>query len=208
MNNKDFFRNLISIFLIFLVFVLVSFFVQRNIFYIELMIGEVPFLFSALTYFLLAFVTTVVAPLTSVPLMPVATSLWGWKITAFLSILSWSLGSLVAFFIARKLGKPFIRRFVSIKKIEKFEDKIPKKNMFWTIVFLRIVIPADVLSYALGIFSKIGYGTYTWATIVGISPFAILLSYAGDIDIKAQFVMFLAFLFVLLIFYFLQKKKR
>jgi len=149
-------------------------------------------------YILLGFIATVVAPISTLPLLPIAASLWGPLITAFLSILSWFAGSLVAFAIARKWGKPIVLRLVDMKKLSLYEKAIGDKHVFWNIVFLRLLIPVDILSYVIGIFSTVGWKTYLVATLIGISPFAFMLSYASKSSIIVQIS---AFFFVMIMMF-------
>jgi uncharacterized membrane protein YdjX (TVP38/TMEM64 family) len=131
-------------------------------------------------YVLAAVLETVVAPISTIPLIPVASTLWGPFVTSLLTIFAWSLGSTIAFYIARKYGKPFIRRFVNIKSVEKFEKALSEEYLFWNILFLRMAIPFDFFSYAVGLFSSIRLGHYILATVVGIAPFVFILSYASQ----------------------------
>jgi len=70
------------------------------------------------------------------------------------------------------------------------EKKIPKENLFLGIIFLRMVIPVDILSYALGLFSKIKTRDYLLATIIGVSPFAFIFAYLGRMPFYYQIFVF------------------
>ncbi|MCR4323118.1 MAG: VTT domain-containing protein [Candidatus Azambacteria bacterium] len=139
---------------------------------------------GALAYIILGIVATVIAPLSALPFLPIVSLLYGWFWAAIFSIISWSIGSLIAFWIARKYGKRIVRRFVSLERVEKIEARIPKEQFFWTIVLLRIVIPVDALSYALGLFSTITTREYIFATVIGITPFAFVWAYFGTMTPK------------------------
>lgn len=125
----------------------------------------------------------VVAPFSTLPLMPIATVVWGWVPTAVLSIVSWTIGAQIAFILARRYGAALVERMVSLEKVRVFEAMVPHHNLFWTVVLLRMTIPVDVLSYALGLFSHLPGRTYFWATLVGVSPFAFVLAYLGTVPI-------------------------
>ena len=51
---------------------------------------------------------------------------------------------------------------------------------------LRAIIPVDILSYALGLFSKVDFKTYALATMIGIIPFTVILSYLGTVPLWYQ----------------------
>lgn len=129
---------------------------------------------------LILFATTVVAPLNSLALIPIASGLYGWLLTAFVATFSWFVAAIVAFVIARYLGRPALRALGFKASLDKIEKKIPEHVSFWSIVFLRIMFPVDVLSYALGLFSNVSLPVYASATLIGITPFAFIFSIMGD----------------------------
>ena len=139
-----------------------------------------------LIYVLLAISSTVLAPVNTLPLIPIATVLWGGLISALLSITAWTLGAIIAFIIARRWGKPFIEKHYDLEKISRYEKLLGDKYIFWNIVALRIIIPVDILSYAIGLFTSIKLSTYSLATLIGVSPFAFLLAYSSTFPLILQ----------------------
>lgn len=142
-------------------------------------IVEIGGVWGMLTYVLITIAAVVLAPISTLPLVPLAGIIWGGFLAGILSVVGWSAGALIAFWLARQFGRPLVKHIASIKKICEIESRLPRQNRFWTIVFLRIALPVDVLSYALGLFSDMSYGNYFLATVVGVSPFAFILTYAG-----------------------------
>jgi len=63
---------------------------------------------GAFFYVVISIVSVVLAPLNTLFLLPIATALWGPNVAAFLSIVGWTIGGLIAYFIARRYGKPII----------------------------------------------------------------------------------------------------
>lgn len=137
-------------------------------------------------YIAITALSTIVAPLSSIPLIAVASILWGVVVAATASIIGWMLGALGAFYISRRYGRPLIERIISKEKLEGIEAKIETKNFFWSIVLLRMVVPVDVLSYVLGVFRALSWKTYTTATFIGIVPFAFIFAYFGTLSIVHQ----------------------
>ncbi|QQR65420.1 TVP38/TMEM64 family protein [Candidatus Kaiserbacteria bacterium] len=150
-----------------------------------LLVGEKRLL-GIVAYTLVAVLTTVIAPLNSIPLMPIATNIWGPIITALASIVGWLIGALIAFGISRKYGRGLVEKIFSREKVDAFEKRVPQQNLFWSIVFLRMAVPVDMLSYILGLFSTISWTTYTFATLIGITPFAFVLAYTGMLPFRYQ----------------------
>lgn len=131
-------------------------------------------------YVIITILSVVLAPLNTLFLLPIATAIWGPLVAAFLSIIGWTLGALVAYFLARVFGHPLVIRFANLKRIDEISRALPKRNIFIWIVLARMALPVDILSYALGLFIVIPYRTYALATLIGVSPFAFIFAYASD----------------------------
>ena len=73
--------------------------------------------------------TAVVAmTITVMTLIPIASTTFGTFATALLSNVGWTLGSLIAFFIARHLGRHFVYRFISLDSIDIITEKINTRS--------------------------------------------------------------------------------
>jgi uncharacterized membrane protein YdjX (TVP38/TMEM64 family) len=149
-------------------------------------------------YVLLSATAVVVAPISTLPLVPVASVLWGSFIAALLTIAGWTAGSFIAFVLSQRYGRPLVARAISMERIDRLSSLIPERNLFWSVVFLRIVLPVEVVSYAVGLFTKMHLGSYVGATVLGITPFAFGFAYAVKLPMKYQFV---AAVFGLIILY-------
>ncbi|HYF10434.1 MAG TPA: VTT domain-containing protein [Candidatus Paceibacterota bacterium] len=148
-------------------------------------------------YVLAGIIATVIAPVSTLPLLPVGVVLWGPLWAAVLSILGWGIGAMIAFMIARRF-RALAARFVDMEKVGKYEKALAGPYLFWNIVFLRMAIPTDILSYAIGLFTSMGAGQYTLATFLGITPFAFVFAYASEASLWFQLG---AGLLVLLVIY-------
>jgi len=209
LNNP---KKLTYIFLFTFIFITLIFvFWQEPVNYLERFITDNSLLSISIFIFLM-FISTVFAPLTVLPFVPFVAVLLGSFNTAIYSMVGWTLGSVVSFLIARNLGKPVLFKFVSKKDIIKYHKYIPEDVNFWWIVFLRIIIPVDVLSYVVGLLTNMSLWKYTLATIIGVIPFSFIFSYGFDIVLlKNKTAVFLAGLFLVvilpLIWYFHRKRK-
>lgn len=160
-----------------------------------------------LYYVIITAVAVVVAPVSTLPLIPIASVAWGWFIAGVLSILGWVLGSQIAFLLARRYGKPLVQKMVSLERLERYEKRLPEKNIFWTVVLLRMVVPVDVLSYAVGLFSEMKSRTYFLATILGVIPFAFIFAYTGTLSIGTQLIVYIEVAALIFLVYMLKNKK-
>ncbi len=66
-----------------------------------------------------------------------------------------------------------------MEAVDRIEDKIPNDIGFGGIVVLRMILPVDVVSFALGLLKRLRFRTYAVASLIGILPFAFVISYAG-----------------------------
>ncbi|OGZ33898.1 MAG: hypothetical protein A2Y98_03470 [Candidatus Portnoybacteria bacterium RBG_19FT_COMBO_36_7] len=154
-----------------------------------------------LIYVILLIVAELIAPVSFLPLLPLATSLWGSFATAVLSITGWMIGAIIAFFLARRYGRSLINKLVNLERLNEIASAIPEKQLFWGIVLFRIIFPVDILSYALGLFSKIKPKPYMLASLLGIGPFAFILSYGVTLPINYQIIIAAAILVAAFVLY-------
>jgi len=178
-------------------FVFLTYITQTNLEKIEPYLGN-SFL-GMFLFVLIVALSIVLAPVSSVPLFPLASALWGWIIAALLGTLGWTIGAVIAFLLARKYGVDLVKRILPLNKIYKFEKRIPNKNLFLTVVLLRMVTPIDGVSYLFGLFSKMSLKSFTIATIIGLIPFSFAIAYVGSISIYYQIFILLIALVIFII---------
>lgn len=135
-------------------------------------------LLGAGAYFLLVAGSVVLLPFSSLPLLPLATQSYGVWTTALLSAAGWWAGCLAAFQIAR-FGRRYLERVASLEAVDRMEERIPADIGFGGIVVLRLILPVDIMSFALGLLRRLRFRTYALASLVGIVPFSFVWSFAG-----------------------------
>lgn len=199
-------RAFFGILLILGLFVFVSYLVRTNIGFFQSFIGDSYR--GAFAYIIITIIAVVIAPVSMVPIIPIASNLFGWFYTGLLNIVGWSIGSFIVFFICRKYGVSLVKKLVSLEEIEKLESKIPKENMFIDLVLLRMIFPVDLLSYFLSLFSKVNFRIYSISTIVGITPFAFVFSYLGVIPLYYQIIGFVTIVLLITIIHFIREIKK
>ena len=196
-SSKKVVRNALSLVLIIVLFVLASVFVSNNVGFLEEYVDSAGF-FSMAVYIFLLTLSIVFVPFSAIPLMPIASELWGVPTAAMLAVLGWTIGSVIAFWLARRYGRYFVEKIISFKIIERAEKLIPEEHIFLTIVFLTMVMPYDGLAYVLGLFTKIKMRTFFLATFAGLIPFAFVFSYLGTLPVIYQVTGFLLAVLILL----------
>jgi len=129
-----------------------------------------------------------VLPLDIPFLIPLGAQLYGAPTTALMSIFGWTIGSGIAFFVARKFGVAIVEKMVGLDRVRAIERRIPTRNLFWSVVGLRMLVSVDILSYALGLFSSLSWSSYLLATAIGVTPFGFYFAYAGTLPLPLQIV--------------------
>jgi uncharacterized membrane protein YdjX (TVP38/TMEM64 family) len=183
-----------------ILFVVVSYFSKKY----AVFLADSEIIHSAwggLVYTLAMVTAVIVAPFETLPLLPVAVTLWGANTAANLTILGWTIGSMIALFIARRLGPKFVYRYTDKYNIKEWGEAIPKKNMFWLVAFARFVLPVDIISYAVGLFTQMHWASYLLATLVGVIPFAYLFAYGSELKTGIQITIALIILVIILFKY-------
>lgn len=152
----------------------------------QAMIGAEERLVGMVIYGLIAIGAIVVAPISSLPLVPIAAAAWGSFATLVVTVITWTIGSIAAFLLARRYGKKILGRVVDLESMQRLESMMDERDVFVSALLLRMIIPVDILSYALGLFSTIRLVPYIVATLIGIIPFTIFFSYAIIIPMRYQ----------------------
>ncbi len=166
-------------------FVVFSIFAQTHTALLERMTQQAGIV-GIISYIAIMASAIVVAPIGTLFLIPLASASWGAFLAGVYTVLGWTAGSLIAFYIARKWGSWVLSRTKNIHKLHEIEKALPKRQVFFILVLLRITIPVDVLSYALGLFSKVSYRMFFSTTLIGVTPFTFLLTYAASGSLRFQ----------------------
>ncbi len=90
------------------------------------------------------------------------------------------LGALIAFGLARTLGRPFVERLVARRHWQAFDDwAAVQGGRMVLIARFYPIIAFNLINYAAGI-SRISWWTFIWTTGIGILPLTILMVVMGD----------------------------
>lgn len=147
---------------------------------------------------ILVFVATsvlavLVPMLTNLPMVPLAVLAWGSAWTALMLLAGWVLGAAISFALGRH-ARPFIlRHFPSVNRHANVDRLIHPRHRVGSLILLRMTFPVDVLSYALGLFSRTtSLSENALSTAVGGAPFAMLFALFPALPATTQLVVFIA----------------
>lgn len=89
-----------------------------------------------------------------------------------------SLGAYLAFWVARKLGRDIVERWMG-KRLQMLDDNAAEHG-FRTVLILRLIplLPFDAVDYGAGL-SKIRFRDYAPATTLGMIPAAFAYNFLG-----------------------------
>ncbi len=99
------------------------------------------------------------------------------------TVITWigaMLGALIAFGLARKLGRPFVEKMVAKRDWHRLDDWAANKG--WQVVLVARFIPViafNLINYAAGL-TRLTWWQFTWTTGLGILPLTILMVVMGD----------------------------
>ena len=124
-------------------------------------------------------VAIVASPIPSAPIALAAGAAYGHSFGTILVVFGAELGAIIAFLLARGLGRPFVERSVGKKLSTGF---LGSQNTLTFLVFSSRLLPFlsfDMISYAVGL-SKLHFWRFSVATLAGIIPASFLLAHLGS----------------------------
>ncbi|MFW6220483.1 MAG: TVP38/TMEM64 family protein [Nanoarchaeota archaeon] len=126
-------------------------------------------------------------------------------------------GTLIAFLLARRFGRPFVKRIINEKKLKLYDCffKERGKTFLW-ISFIFPVFPTDIISFIAG-FSNIKLKNFMFIVMIAYVPNLLILSYFGsaialhtvgfELIVAISFVLFIV-VFGVLLFHHLKKNSK
>ena len=142
---------------------------------------------APLVYILIKMATYIFAPLSSGPIQLSAGILFGFVPGLTYTMIGEVLGGSISFIIARKLGRPFVRRLVGEEGMGRVDRFVGQLGGWKALVYARLFLAAiyDFISYAAGFTQTITLLQYVLvSTFVGLIPTGLFVaagtSLAGD----------------------------
>ena len=135
-------------------------------------------LLGVAVFFVSSVVAVLMPLLTNLPLLPLAVLAWGPWWTALILLAGWTTGAALAFALGRHARHGVLRLFPSVMRHADIDRLIHPQHRLASLILLRMTFPVDVLSYALGLFSRattVRQNALT--TLVGAAPFAFVFAW-------------------------------
>jgi len=144
-----------------------------------------------LLYVAIIAAAVVIAPIPSIPFVFVAGFVWGPLIALGLTVAGATAGALVAFAIARRLGRERVKR-----RLGRFDrlgllDSFDGRKGFVAILLLRLVplFSFDIISYAAGL-TNISAKRFASASALGMMPVTAVYTFLGSaaLEFNLEFI--------------------
>lgn len=120
-------------------------------------------------------------------LIPIASTAWGWAAAGALTLVAWTLASLVLFEAARRLQGPFARRLGGTRAARGASAILEHAGMP-ALTLLRVILPSDIASYLLALCTDLTRAQFLALSIPGLAIPAFWLAYAGSLPLAWQIV--------------------
>lgn len=143
-------------------------------------LGSASPMLGVVGYVAILIAEVIAAPISSAPLVPIASAIWGPFTAGTLTLIGWTLGSIVAFELVRFIGRPTLARFIDLSRAEQLIHRWPTGDLTLGILAIRLSVPIDLVSYALGLVPGISLRPYVVGTVLGYAPYAYLWASVGS----------------------------
>ncbi|MBR9999207.1 MAG: TVP38/TMEM64 family protein [Cyclobacteriaceae bacterium] len=133
-------------------------------------------IFIVVTMVLQMFLLVIPSPL----LMVVSVLAYGPFLGAFISIIAVFSAPTVGYWIGRLFGLSVIFKLIGSRKEKKIEHYVESYG-YWAVIITRLapMLSNDAISFVGGIL-EMKYWKFIGATLIGITPLAILIAYFGE----------------------------
>ncbi len=137
-----------------------------------------------IAFFIIQFISVIIAPIPSNISTAAGGAIFGMWASFIISTLAIIAGSAVVFIAARKLGRPFVEKFVSPRISGRYEKHISSANgeVLLALLFFLPLLPDDAICFLAGL-SRIRLNRYLFIMLL-TRPWGILAASAvGSSDI-------------------------
>lgn len=122
---------------------------------------------------------TVIAPIPGTIIPIVIGALYGVWPGVLYAWIGNVIGSTIAFYISRKLGRPIALKIVKEKTLQKYDQFLHRNGLLIWLVYAIPIFPIDIISFVVGL-SKITYRKFFVIMSVGFTINLLMLTFFGD----------------------------
>lgn len=152
---------------------------------------------AVLVFIFSAVIGALISPLTNLPLVPFAVTIWGALPTAVFLLCGWIVGDLIAYVIGRYFGRKIVTNFLSEDKLDKWSNLIKRHTNFITALIIRLTFPAE-LGYIFGLV-RYHLGLYLLVTFLAELPFAFAAVFISEVVLSGEIEKFIVTILILIV---------
>jgi uncharacterized membrane protein YdjX (TVP38/TMEM64 family) len=106
----------------------------------------------------------------------------GWFWSYVYAMIGLTLGAIIAFYLARHFREPIVAKFVPLRQLHTWENKLSHKTEFFAFLMIRLTTGPimDFISYIAGL-SKISFPKFLLATLIAEIPSLLVYYLGGEI---------------------------
>lgn len=162
---------------------------ERQIAFLQSYSVTHPYLAMAL-FSSFAFLSVLLGPLSSAPVVPVAIVLWGKIIALCLMLVGWVSGAAVSYFIGEHAGYPIVARLLSKRRLDEWLRRVSREATFFLALMFRLALPAET-GYVFGLI-RYPFLKFLLITLVVEIPTGLGLIFIGDAFVTQNLPLFLS----------------
>ena len=151
---------------------------------------------APVAFFALSIVQIIGAPIPGYPIQFLGGALFGRMWGGVYGVLGVVAGGVLAAWLARQLGRPFIERHVEPDQLAKYE-RLAKLEKVWMWVII-LLLPVGDFPYFVAGLSRVPLRTLALATLLSRGPFTFLVAWVGASSIQAPPWVFIALIVAVL----------
>lgn len=148
---------------------------------------------APVAFVLLQATQVVITPISHYAIGMLGGFLYGPYIGGFLNYVGRVIGHVIAFYISKRLGRPWVERHIDREMIEKFDrflagkplDGFNTQSMILFLIYFLPLFPDDEISYIVGL-SRMKYWTFIVCNLLGHLGGAFSLAYLGSGQVSSD----------------------
>ncbi len=168
------------IFLATLVAVTLVILFQDPLSYIRDLLSENNLFLSWTIYTVVLAISVVVSRFSIAPAVPFVAKVLSPEITFVLTVFGWTIGSMVAFALARFGEEATVGHVYPIRTVTQNQYQLHSEPTFITLFQTRLFAALDNLSYFVGLKTVTSFTTFLLVTLAGSIPAAFIFSFSAD----------------------------
>lgn len=142
---------------------------------------------GVIIFLTLSALSAMLSPFSVIPFIPIAVLAWGEFFSIAVMLMGWLLGASISFFLARNVGRPVLKKYISFEHIDHYLEKLPSHLEFTILLLFRFAVPAEIPGYVVGL-TRYPFAPYFLATFLSELPFAVMSVYASEAFLEKKYI--------------------